>query len=381
MQAYAPALRIELPINDRPKPAGTDPMEIRWAVHTGPRDKMLQGWKAGMSMAPFGQFFAVTRFNTVKEIHSTDDSPEFPREMLVTETADTVEKYLGTVLGGRNSAGDRDMSILDMGIQFGFRGETDYAKMAVISATLLPPLPRIREFVAANKLEDPIGPSCEGQDAADFDDRTDCPACWSKWIRSDACSAYIAHIMATGMIVEEYDPATGETGGRVVAPTNEEFVQGRRMVELALRTSSESMRSIWSQLVIELEKGERKGIDKYQENLRKDVHGVKPADKQMAMMREFGKASQAPAGGADVMAILAGLAQAQADSAASTARTNELLAAVLAKGATKEVLSFANPEDPVDNGDTLPPDGVPPAPPVDGPPETAPPPSTNKKGK
>lgn len=324
----ATALAVTLPVADRTVVDGHDPMETRWAIQCGVRDKNLDSWRAGFTSVPFGEFFAVSRFRTPKEIHSTDDNPNFPRSQLVTEPAQEVEVYLKEMLGGTDGAGNPAPNKLNFGIQFGFRGDEDFAKVAVISATVLPKLQVIRAFAENSKLPNPIGPKCDAQEAGDFEERATCPTCWAAWIDSELCTAHIKAVAASGMNCAEYDPVTGETNERLVRPSMADLEVAREMAKTALHAGLKANRQIWTTLVEEQEKGERRGIDQYQHNIRRDVHGTKVEDKQVAMVREFGRASQQ--GGndsSDMTAILKMMAESQV-------RSEQLLAQVLGNRST-----------------------------------------------
>lgn len=328
MSAPAPAtISVTLPLADRSVVEGRDPMETRWAIQCGVRNKMLDTWRVDLASAPFGEFFAVSRFRTPKEIHSTDDNPNFPRSQVVIEPAQEAELYLNEMLGGRDGAGNPAPNKPNFGIQFGFRGDEDFSKMAVISATVIPKLQAIRTFAAASGVANPIGDKCDAQEPGDFEERTTCPSCWVAWIDSDLCSAHIAAVAKNGMNCAERHPITGEIEQRLVRPSIEEFEIARAMVKRALHTGLAANRQIWKTLVEEQEKGERRGLDTYQHNMRRDVHGVKPEDKQVAMVREFGRASKSDGGNSRTDEILAMMAESQA-------KTNDLLMAVLGNRST-----------------------------------------------
>lgn len=321
------AIQVSLPKTEIASQSGHDPMEIRWGIQCGVRDKNIESWRAGFTDLVFGQFFPIKRFPTVQEIHSTDDNPNFPRSQMVTETADSVELYLSEMLAAVDGAGNPAPSKPHFGIQFGFRGESDIAKMAVISATLLPELDAIRRLATTSGIANPIGDRCDGQDPEDFTARTSCPTCWVKWIDSPLCDAHIKSVIEFGMDCDEYDPNTRESVVRNIRPTVDEFAQARQMVRQSLLTGLSTLQGIWATLVDELEKGERRGMDPYQQRIRKDVHGTKPQDKQIAMMREFGRASAgntADNGSNDVLAALA----------ASAIRTEQILGAILGARST-----------------------------------------------
>jgi hypothetical protein len=315
---------------------GQDPMEIRWAVQFGVRHKPLEGWRAGTVQPEFGVFFPVRRFQTVQEIHSTDDNPNFPREQIVVKSADSVEQYLNECLGGRDGSGNPDSTVPNFGVKFGFRGENDVAKVAVISATLMPSLSAIRKIAEGLKVPSPIPAKCPSEDGLDFDGRESCPTCWLDWVQSSACHEHITRIASLGMDVEEFDSLTNEVDVRLIRPTLEELEHGRSLAEAALKEGVATNRNIWQTLLSELEKNERKGLDQYQHNIRKDVHGTKPADKQLELMREYGAASKQPASSGNNDELMQMMVE-------SNLRMEQLIGAVLGNRSTAP---FAVPADP-----------------------------------
>lgn len=343
--ATAP-IKVEAFRNDTPERTGKDPMVVRWGFNGVVRDKYLEGNRAGFSGLPFGSFFPLARFTTPEEVHSTDETME--RERLVTKTAESVEKYLGEVVGGRDARGNPVDNVLNFGFMSGFYGELDVSKMAVLSVTLLPTLPQIRAIAARLKMPSPISAKCEGTDARDAGrERTGCPTCWLKWIQSPVVDAYIAETMASGRQVEEFDPATGENQTRTVAPSVEDFAAAKEIVTISLGTGLAAQHSIWAEIVTDIEDKTIKGATAYQDGIRKDLHEAKPQDKDMNRIREFAEASKggnAPA--ADNSEILMMLAKSQA-------QTNEMLAAILSQGkqvggmklaATSEIPTIIAPE-------------------------------------
>lgn len=327
-----PALAVTLPLADRTVSEGRDPMETRWAIQCGVRDKNVDSWRSGLSGVPFGEFFAVSRFRTPKEIHSTDDNPNFPRSHIVVEPAQEAEVYLKEMLGGTDGAGNPNPNKINFGLQVGFRGDEDFAKMAVISATLLPTLQAIRAFAASSGVANPIGEQCDGQELGDAEERSTCPTCWAKWIDSELCDAHIAAVTKNGMNCVESDPLTGEARERLVRPPTSDFDTARALARTALLTGLQTNRQLWATLLEEQEKGERRGIDRYQHSIRRDVHGVKPEDKQVAMVREFGRASQSQ--GSSNSSAMEDILMRMAE---SQMRSEQLLAQVLGNRSTGSI--------------------------------------------
>ena len=278
-------------------PAGADPMIIRWGVSCGVRNKFVEGERTGFSEIPFGKFFPITQFSTPEEIHTVDES--LPREQRVTKTALSVQLYLSEMLGGTTHRGDPDPNKADWGIRFGFHGETDHAKMAVISATLLPSLPEIRNLATTYGLPNPIGAQCGGQEEIDFEERTDCLTCWLSWVNSSVCDQYLIQTSESGRQVEVLDIMSGTRTLKVVTPTLDELGAARLLVTESLRQGVTASQNLWLTIATEIKEGERKRADTYQNNIRKDVHGTAPADQQLAQVREYARVVGGNSGGGD----------------------------------------------------------------------------------
>lgn len=317
MDGVGTALQVE--VADIPKIAadGRDPMQTRWGIQCVVRDKFIDGAKAGFGEMPFARWFKVAHFTSPEEIHSTDDDPNFARERQVTKTAESVERYLNEMLGGRTPFGEVDPHKTDWGIRFGFHGEEDRPKMEVISATLLPTLPEIRGLAARYQIPCPIEAACPGEDSVGFGERQSCPMCWRLWLDSACCDAFMEEVATHGRQVQVRDVGTGEIQSRVIAPTINEMESGRVLILESLRFGVAAAQATWTDVATELEKGERRGIDVYQNNIRKDLHAAKPQDAQMNQLREYAKVASANSGGGntDLLEMLA----------KSQMQTNELL--------------------------------------------------------
>lgn len=320
---------------DTPERTGTDPMVVRWGFQGVLREKTLEGNRAGFHGLPRAKWFPLARFSTPEEVHSTDETME--RERHVMKTALSVERYLGEVAGGRDDHGNRVDNIPDFGFVSAFYGELDVAKMDVISAVLFPPLSRIRAVAENFKLPSPISHRCEGEDTMDAGrSREDCPTCWLKWLSSPACDAYIGDVAQNGLAVEEFDPTTGQSQDRIVAPTLEEFGIARDLAKTSLGTGLNSLANIWAELATDLEDGGSKGITAYQHGIRKDLHESKPQDRRINEIREFARATggnAAPA--ADNSEILMMLAKSQT-------QANEMLAKIAENIAPKPIVNLAD---------------------------------------
>lgn len=320
------ALQIETATEHKTLPVGQDPMAPRWCINTAVRDKYVDGERVGFAYLPFGQWKAVTRFNTPKEIHTTDDNPNLPRERVVTETALSAQLVLDEMLGGKDVAGTRDPQKQDWGIRFGFHGEEDHAKMAVISATLLPSLSTIKQIAERLVMPSPIPDICPGEDSVDFGERETCPKCWLAWIESSVYDAYVAEVAITGRQVQVTDIVTGDQQMRVVTPSLDEFATAKTLTVESLKAGIIAGEKTWRTIAVEMEKGERRDADAYQNNIRKDVHANKPADAQLANIREYARVV-GEGGGGNNDALLARLAESQI-------QTNALLAQLVTPGGT-----------------------------------------------
>lgn len=302
---------------------GADPMVVRWGISSVIRDKYVDPVHAGFAVLPFGTFFPVNRFTTPLEIHTTDDN--MPKEQLVTKTALSAELYLKEMLAGYDDNGNKIGNKTDLGLRIGFYGEMDTAKMAVISATLLPSLTAIRQLAAQYGVPSPIAAQCEGHENFDVDGRESCPSCWSKWIGSEACTKHIEFTATNGRSVQEYG-AGSEPTPRTVYPSIENLQEGREIVIESLKAGLRTQTQQWQVIAQELAKGERKGISIHQEAMRQDLHAPKPADREVNMIREFGQAAQGGASGGNNDALMALLVQGQAQQGELLARMAAMFA-------------------------------------------------------
>lgn len=297
------ALQVETAVTPQTVISGHDPMQTRWCFQGAVRDKFLEGSKAGFSELAFAKWQRVPHFTTPEEIHSTDDDPNFARERMVTKTAQSAERYLDSVLGGKTVYGQPDPQKDDWGIRFGFYGEESEAKMAVISATILPSLPEIRQIAQNFNMPSPIGDRCEGEDTVGFGERQSCPTCWASWIQSDCCARFMREVAMNGRQVEVLDVVSRATQKQIITPTIDELEQGQRVMTESLKRGLLANQKVWTEVAMELEKGERRGTDAYQNNIRKDLHATKPQDAQLAQITAYAKAVNAnqvqPASGND----------------------------------------------------------------------------------
>jgi hypothetical protein len=266
-----------------------DPWLTRWGFNGTLREKYLNARECGVSILPYAEFFPVASFETVREIHTTDDTK--PKEEKVFIPAAEAETFLMEALGGKNTM----MNTPDLGLRIGFHGQDDAAIMAVISKTLLPTLPAIRQIVEMlNKekgegllLENPIGSFCEGQDDLTSAERESCPTCWLNWLFSDACSEYIQYVCRTGMDVQEYDEKGKMNLRKAVKPKIADMEKALEMVSESIRFGMEELQNEWDRAVTEFEDKDRKNFTPYLHRVRKDIHAPKPAERQLQVVNHL----------------------------------------------------------------------------------------------
>lgn len=284
---------------------GADPMAIRWGINTAVREKILDAQRAGFAILPYAKFFPITRFETVEEIHSTDETQ--PRERRVTRSALSAQQYLEEMLAAKTAFGKPDEARTHLGLLIGFDEDMDAGKLAVMSATLLPSLSTIRAFADEVGMESPVSFKCEGEDDFVNENREDCPTCWMKWITSPLCEAMINQVATEGREVEEI--FAGETSLRIVRPGANELYTARDLIRESLGYGLRALQGTWADISSELERGERKDLDKggYQHRIRKDLHESKPQDRGLRVVEQFAKAN----GGGGNNELLTALAQSQ----------------------------------------------------------------------
>lgn len=300
---------------------GINPMEIRWGFNPVQRDKILTARDCGLHKIPFGRFFAIERFNTRREFHTTDEL--LPRENLTTVSATEAEDFIKDSLGGTNA-----QVTTNWGLKVGFYGENDRAKMEVMTQTLLPTLSRIVEICEKNTLALPISQVCEGTDEMDFGRRETCVTCWNRWLLSDSCAAYGEMAAANGIVVGERSAATGEVVNRRIFPSIDELDAARNLMIDAYRTGIKTLQSVWREVAVGEEKGERKAANDFENQYRKDLHENKTQDRQITMVEKFAQASSAGVGGNNELIQM--LAQSQI-------QTNQMLAQMLANGQPQQI--------------------------------------------
>lgn len=282
------AIAVEKLEGGLPTIEGDDPLEIRWYLQTVEKGRILPGFEFGFAELRYAEWGPAQVFSVPEELHSVDDNPNLPKERMVQHTALEAQRKLEEQFAGKDHMGNLSPNKANKGLQIGFVGEKDAAKMKVISDTLLPSLPRIREIAKNLAMPSPIDAVCLGQDDLDFGERQTCPTCWLQWASSGLCGEYIQSVAASGRLVEDADGKQW-----TVTPTFEELEAGRRATLTALQTGIQHQQTQWRIIVGELEKGTRNDLDEggYQHTIRKDIHQTKPQDRQLKLLKEVASAS------------------------------------------------------------------------------------------
>jgi len=308
------ALAVEQYTEPLATPEGNNPLEPRWYIQVCDREALVESFQFGFPRAKYAEFGVAQVFHVPQEYHTTDDNPTLPKETMVQHTALDVEYRLKERFAGCDDWGNPTLGKRDKGLQIGFVGEKDVAKMKVISDTLLPTLPRLIEISAEYGHGEYQG--CEGKDDLDFGERQACPTCWFEWINSDLCTAYMEAVSQTGRQVTD---AQGKMW--TVTPTMSELETARQIVANALRGGIRYLTTEWTTIASEIEKGTRDGLDMngHQNTIRQDVHRIKPQDREMQLIKEATKG-----GGSDNSELLTMLAKSQME-------TNALLRQVVSK--------------------------------------------------
>lgn len=290
--AVATSEVVSIPLSNRAAIQSNDPYKVRWGFNGVVREKFLNARETGIGILPFAKFFPITSFNTVKEFHTTDDTQ--PKESMVTIPAAAAELELVRNLAGQNET----IKVPDLGLKIGFYDEEDTAKLAVINSTL-PTLSQIRKICAENGWENPIGEYCPSEDEFDRDGRETCPSCWLEWLLSDAYAQYCTKVSKEGVPVKEFNPEIQQYSHRLVKVSVRDFETARDIMTDSVQTGLIALKRTWQGILkdVENEKGVQQDILEYQHGIRKDVHGIKPTDRQAVMVERsaqaFANANQA----------------------------------------------------------------------------------------
>lgn len=284
------AVAVETMESAAPVATENDPLAPRWYLNAIEREARVNGFECGFSIVKYADWGLAQNFTVPEEFHTIDDNPNLPKERLVQHPALDVQRQLEAKFAGKDMFGNVVQNKVNKGLQIGFIGETDTAKMKVISETLLPTLPRIRELAEELQIACPIEAMCAGQDDLDFSERMSCPTCWLGWVNSDLCTAYMDSVATNGR--EVFDVDAPDTRW-VVRPTVAEFDTARNLTRNNLQVGLRYLQNEWRTIASEVEKGTRNGLDEggYQHAIRKDVHEVKPQDRELRLIRETAKAN------------------------------------------------------------------------------------------
>lgn len=285
-----------------------DPRIVRWGYNPALRSIRVDSRKTGIleQFIPAGEFFAHTTFRTPMENCTIDEYKE--KEILIDVTAAQSEEEVRAAIGV-------------WGYQSFLYGQTDLSLVAALNDTVLPSLQKIR---AVMKELSPIPASCPGEDEYDAGvPRTICATCHLAWIRSNECLAYLEEISETGLTVRE----PNETGGfdeRFVKPSLEMLEEIRQIVQKGLEMYVRRASEEWSAIVGELDNKLRVKLNEAEHFLRKDLHQVKPQNKEVEMVERIAKTTQGA--NSDVLSKLAENQMQMAQQMAATqAQTNQLM--------------------------------------------------------
>jgi hypothetical protein len=262
-----------------------DDYELRWGLNPIQRDKILDPRTTGIiGRVPFCKWFPIRSFPTPREIHSIDWTQPKEGDVLVTAAEAQVE--IEVSLGGKGV-----QQQVNWGFVSSFVGVRDAAMMEVVSQTLFPRLSTIREICDSLGLVCPIARICEATDELDYGSRESCPTCWSKWLGSDALTSYIDAVANTGMVVLERD-SEGQLKERTVRPAVETLQQARMLAKEALRVGINSLKAQWETIASEYgnDKSGRKDITEFEHQYRKDLHQIRPQDRQVALVSQMATA-------------------------------------------------------------------------------------------
>jgi hypothetical protein len=284
-----------------------DPRLVRWGYNPGQRKIWIPGRKVGSRdrFVPLGEFIPMTTFETPQENCTLDEYKE--KEINVDVTAQDVQVRYMESLGV-------------WGFQSFFYGEMDVIKVYAINDIILPTLQEIRALAEVS----PIPLECDGEDEMDLAaPRTHCAKCHLQWIDSPTIEAYMAEAVTSGYR-KSYIDLDGKSKTRLVKPTMEELETVRDVVRKGLKAYIIQAAADWGRIVGEYDNGERKEIYEPEHFLRKDLHQMKPQNKEVEMVERMAKATTG-----NTNDILAELTKSQIQIAQGQAQTNALLAALV----------------------------------------------------
>jgi hypothetical protein len=250
--------------------SGKNPRTARWGFNPALRGVHIPPTRTGLpeSNIPAGVFIPHRTFQTPQENCTIDEYKE--REFLATVTAQESEDAVREALE-------------KMGYQSLLYGVTDVSTVKVINKTVLPALSEIRELFAENS---PVKFKCDGEDELDYGEpREACASCHLDWLRSAACTAYLDQIADDGMTVRvRTDSGTRKV---TVKPNRAQLEDVRETVQKGLETYIKEASKQWAQTVSEIDNKKRDKLTDEEHFLRKDLHRLKPDQKELGMVREF----------------------------------------------------------------------------------------------
>lgn len=263
---------------------GQDPRLIRFGYNPAIRGISIDPRRSGVraEYIPVGVFFPINTFQTVKEIFTMDEYKD--REEIVDVLAADAEAVVRAALEA-------------WGYQSLFYDVTDVGLVRVVNKTLLPTLSEIREICTYEEdgktvSVSPIPAVCPGSDEHDLGSPRDlCASCHLKWLKSEACQAYMEEIAQNGMSVK-----VGSEKIRVVKPALAVLDAARRIVITGLETYLKKASEDWGQIISELDNKVRNKLNEPEQFLRKDLHQPKPQNKELEVATRLAE-SQSEASG------------------------------------------------------------------------------------
>lgn len=244
-----------------------DPRMIRWGINPGSFDCNPPMLDTGVSPIPVGAPFPITTFRKQIENCTTDENA--PRTLEVEVSAAEAQSHI-------------ELYLKNLGFRTFAVGETDEDLMELYGSVLLPSLAE-------------IGVKCPMTDEQDLGERDYCPQCLYEFLVSDACVERIA---------EKVKQHKDYLDGFEAEALRQTFIAAYAEFILTSRT-------IWNGIVRDYETGQQTQIAAQQHQLRKAIHEVKPADKQLKLVEQFTQA-QGQNANENTMAMLAYLEEQQA---------------------------------------------------------------------
>jgi hypothetical protein len=286
-----------------------DPRLPRWGYNPGLKGCHIPSTRTGLKVdeIPVGKFIPFRSFPSKRENFTLDIYAA--REVEFTVHAHAAELEVKIPL---DAAGYQGL----------FFGITDIALVRTIEKTVLPTLPEIRTMFGADS---PVGQFCKGEDALDGGESRDyCATCHLAWIKSDACTAFIAEVTANGMSVS----AAGFES-RIVKPSAEMFFEARRAVQSGLEKYIKFAAEQWATVVGEFKDKKRSQLHRGEHLMRKDLHEYEPDRSDVRLVDRLAdgltRPAQIPAPAGVDPTMLAFMERSEQRAAEAEARTLEIL--------------------------------------------------------